>query len=177
MPETGWQEPHDCVFPEVLIDEDDLEGPLKAGMRVLIPCETCGEEPHDHLVLLNDEWEAIGRALVDRLGPIPLFHWAPQSRRKQILRYGLRPGMRASVSTADKAPIICFADSPSWAWGLSGAMGWAPSGWWDLWETDLGRLDEPKILASPERSSGIYEVRTLTRVWKRDIWWVGSREK
>lgn len=51
------------------------------------------------------------------------------------------------------------------------------SGTWDLWQTSLDRLVEPLVLATPNRPSGLYEVRTEHRVYKRDLWLVGSREK
>lgn len=109
---------------------------------------------------------------------IPLYHWSPVARRKQIIRYGLRPGMRPCIQTPGwKAPYICFADTPSWAWALSGDLRWAPSGEWDLWMVWSNRLISPRIYKSKERPSGIQEVRTDHRVFKRDLWYVGSRMK
>lgn len=172
--------PHDCEFPEVEIGENDDDGILKAGMRVLLPCPGCGETPLDHLGVLEMNWEE-AQASIQAIEPRrALFHWAPTSRRPQIIRYGLRPFMRPTTSINEdgyKANVICFADSPSWAWALSGSMSWAQSGSWDLWETYLDLLHEPKVLASPDRASGIYEVRTETRVYKRNLWYVASREK
>lgn len=170
---------HDCQFPEILITEDDEEGPLRAGMKILVPCE-CGEEPFDHLELLRAYVGEYSRTLAQAKPVTPLFHWAPTSRRKQILRYGLRPFMRTTTATdgdTHRYPVICFADSPSWAWALSGGMRWTPVGSWDLWQTDIGRLTEPTVLPGEGRLSGIYEVRTERRVYKRDLWFVGSRVK
>jgi len=169
---------HDCRFEEVLVENDD--GPLKKGMRVLIPC-TCGETPLDHVSLLEGYYNEAQRAITQMEPWRPLYHWSPASRRKQILRYGLRPNMRSTITLGEaakyKAPYICFADTPGWAWGLSGDMHWAPSGVWDLWQTSLDRLTKPTILPADDRSSGIYEVREEARVYKKDIWYVGSREK
>lgn len=106
-----------------------------------------------------------------------LFHWAPATRRLQIKKYGLRPQMRATMNVGWKAPHVCFADSPSWAWALSGSMNWAPSGLWDLWQTNLSWLGRPMVIPSEDRPSGIYEVRTEHRIWKRHVWMVGSRMK
>lgn len=170
---------HDCVFPEVLV-EDDSDGPLKAGMKVLAPC-SCGETPMDHVEWLDAHVAEMQAALLERKDTMPLFHWAPSARRKQILRYGLRPGMRPTTSSVPTvsygAPCVCLADSASWAWALSGEMDYTPSGEWDLWQTQLDRLVDPIVLPSPHRMTGIYEVRTEHRVYKRDLWWVGSRVK
>jgi hypothetical protein len=171
---------HDCVFPEVEILTDDEDENLKTGMRVLTPCRDCGETPLDHMQLLESYVDEYGRALTQARPIMPLFHWSPIARRKQIIRYGLRPFMRTTTSISDdewRHPVVCFADSPSWAWALSGGMSWTPAGEWDLWQTDLGRLTDPVVLPGEDRMSGIYEVRTLHRVYKRDLWHVGTRVK
>ncbi len=168
---------HLCTFPEVLIGKDDEDGVLRAGMAVLVPCETCGETPRDHLEFMDGHTDELSRALLATQPVRALYHWAPQARRKQIIRYGLRPGMRGTTSAGWKAPYVCFADSPSWAWALSGGMRWTPAGEWDLWQTWQERLTEPIVLADPEIPSGIYEVRTEHRVYKRDLWLVGTRTK
>ncbi len=165
---------HVCVFDEVEIGEDD--GPLKAGMKVLIPCGICGDTPADYLGVLESEHEQAGKALLAAKPFMILFHWSPRARRKQILRYGLRPWCRPSAATC-RAPFVCFGDSPSWAWALSAEMHWAPAGEWDLWQTTLDRLTDPVVLASEDRLSGIHEVRTEHRVFKRDLWHVGTRAK
>lgn len=168
---------HQCLFAEVEVDEDD--GPLRAGMRVLIPCP-CGETPLDHLETTVRDFAETEAALLQVEPFRPLYHWAPASRRKQITRYGLRPRMRVTTSTGDggwRAPYVCFADTPSWAWALSGDMPHSPSGEWDLWQTNLARLTDPFVLASEDRPSGIYEVRTEHRLYKRHLWLVGSRVK
>ena len=171
---------HDCTFPEVEILADDEDDNLKAGMKVLTPC-SCGETPLDQMDLLNGYLEEFTRTLAQAKPITPLYHWSPASRRKQIIRYGLRPFMRLTTSVGDgekwRAPVICFADSPSWAWALSGELRWTPSGEWDLWQTDIGRLTDPITLPGEDRLSGVYEVRTEHRVYKRDLWWVGSRIK
>lgn len=167
---TKWVD-HECRFAEVIVEGDD--GPLRQGMRVLVPCPDCGDTPFGHLGMLEDEHRQISEA-IKAVEPFRmLYHWAPTARRKQIIRYGLRPSMRATTSSVC-APMICFADSPSWAWALSGGMR-SDVTWWDLWQTSLDRLDEPTVLGSPDRSSGIYEVRTTKRVYKRHVWYVGSR--
>lgn len=167
---------HDCKFPEVLIEEGDESGELKVGMRVLIPC-VCGETPYDSAEILHRHISELQEALLAQKPNCPLYHWAPVARRKQIIRYGLRPGMRSTTTETHIAPYICFADSPSWAWALSGQMPHSPSGEWDLWMTWLEVVTDPTVLATSDRPSGIYEIRTPNRVYKRDLWYVGSRIK
>lgn len=169
---------HECQFPEVIIEEADEDDVLKAGMAVLIPCPVCGETPFDSMELLHTHTKELQAALLAQEPNRPLYHWSPRARRKQITRYGLRPGMRGTTSTEGMgAPCVCFADSPSWAWALSGGMSYTPAGEWDLWQTWLPALVDPVVLATEDRPSGIYEVRTEHRVYKRDLWYIGSRIK
>lgn len=104
---------------------------------------------------------------------IPLYHWSPRDRRKQIIRYGLRPKMISSSSIEWKPPYICLAETPSWAWALSGANRKEILEW-DLWETSLKRLGKYKILKSYDHHR-FHEVRSFERIYKRDLWYVGSR--
>jgi hypothetical protein len=169
---------HDCVFPEVVIEKGDEDENLKVGMKVLTPCVTCGETPLDDLHFMNNRCEELQAALLAVEPYRPLYHWTPSSRRKQINRYGLRPAMPSTTSTEGyKAPYVCFADSPSWAWALSGGMKWAPTGNWDLWMTYLHNIEEPIVHATPDRPTGLYEVRSIHRLYKRNLWYVGSRMK
>lgn len=165
----------ECGFSEVEILSDDEYSHLKAGMKVLVPC-SCGDTPLESMEflqgLVNEYQDTLAKVEPRRA----LFHWSPRERRNGILRYGLVPGKKETSSTG-RYNCVCFADSPSWAWALSGEMRWTPSGVWDLWQTSLDLLTEPVILPGAERSSGIYEVRTEHRVYKRDLWYVGSREK
>lgn len=147
-------------------------------MRVLVPCPDCGETPLDHLGWLEAHAQEATDALAAAEPRRALYHWAPSARRKQITRYGLRPRMRSTTATGVmRAPCVCFADSPSWAWALSGGMRWTPGGAWDLWQTTMDLLTEPVVLPGRDRASGIYEVRTEHRVYKRDLWYVASRAK
>lgn len=170
---------HICEFPEILIEEADEDDNLKAGMQVLTPCPECKETPKDYLDFIENRQKELQSALLAYEPLRPLYHWAPASRRKQIMRYGLRPGMRptTSVGAGYKIPYICFADSPSWAWALSGDTRWSAKGEWDLWMAWLDKLIDPVVFATDERHSGLYEVRTEHRVYKRNLWYVGSRVK
>lgn len=101
-----------------------------------------------------------------------LFHWSPIERRKQILRYGLRPFSRPCIQEHGwRAPYVAFATSPSLAWGLSGGM--RPDiGSWDLWQTWAGRVSGYERLSF---DSGA-EIRVYERIYKRDLWYVATRE-
>ena len=120
--------------------------------------------------------DELNAALLAIKPELPLYHWSPASRRGQINHYGLRPSSRSTTSSK-RFPIVCFADSASWAWALSGNMKWTPDGEWDLWQTSLDRLNRPVVMPSVDRGTGIYEVRTTERVFKRDIWRVATRTK
>lgn len=104
----------------------------------------------------------------------PVFHWSPVERRGQILRYGLRPGMRPTVTTPGwRAPYVCFAETPSWAWALSGGQGAEPGTEWDLWQCQINGLEvEEKPTYDEHRW---HELRVYERVFKRRIWHVATR--
>ena len=84
--------------------------------------------------------------------------------------------MAPSVSTPGwKAPYICFAYTPSMAWALSGDMNPRIKSW-DLWQTRDNRLlgyEEMPVWMDSE----VLEVRTYNRVYKRDLWYVGTRDE
>lgn len=165
---------HDCRFDEVIVEGDD--GPLKDGMKVLIPCD-CGESPLDHIELMETYFAEMQIAVKNLEPNRALYHWAPARRFNQIKRYGLRPWMR-NVTETTRAPYVCFADDPQWAWRLSGGQPRFDKGTeWDLWMTWLDRLEAATILPSVDRPSGIYEVRNEARVYKRDLVYVASRFK
>lgn len=182
---TALNECDPCVFDEVEIQPGDFEDGdvLQSGMKVLVPCKGCGTTP-----LIELEWyaetlestqSALDKLLVDK--DMPLFHWAPVARRKQIIRYGLRPRMRPATHLGDladgwRAPYICFGDDPAWAWALSGGQRGATPGQWDLWQTYASRLTDPHVLPGYVEN-GIHEVRTEHRVYKRHLKLVAHRTK
>lgn len=166
---------HECSYHEVKVANDD--GDLRVGMRVLTPCE-CGDTPLDALHsaerLLLDTQDAWARFILK--WDMPLYHWSPAARRKQIYRYGLRPNMRQTTNPSPgwRAPWACFAQSPLCAWSLSGGQSGSPDGEWDLWMTRLSALTEPIILPTTD-DDGIHEVRTCHRVYKRHLHRVATR--
>lgn len=176
--------PHQCVYPEIRVGTSAASastGTLVDGDRILAPCRDCGATPLDALEWAEhtlDTTEAAFSQLAQSRG-LSLYHWSPVAKRKQIIRHGLLPHRRATTHATPgwRAPYVCFGDTAAWAWALSGGQRSAPSGTWDLWETRIADLTDPKILPAPDVSNGIHEVRTEHRVMKRHLWLVGQREK
>jgi hypothetical protein len=108
----------------------------------------------------------------------PLFHWSPAPRRGQILRYGLRVAQRPVTHTPGfRAPYVCLAESPSWAWALSGLAEERDHkpGWWDLWQVNVnGKRGE--VVDSGDAEHRWHEVRVHERIRKAQMWHVGTRE-
>lgn len=108
----------------------------------------------------------------------PLYHWSPADRRKQIDRYGLRPGCSPTIGTittvTDSRHMLCFSSSPSAAWGLSGGMRWARDVTaWDLWQINLIETDEVHVM--PTFGRIVSEVRVANRIPKSRLWFVARR--
>lgn len=108
----------------------------------------------------------------------PLFHWSPTPRRRQINRYGLRVGQRPVQHPPGwRAPYVCFAETPSWAWALSGQFAEREHrpGSWDLWQVNVnGKRGE--VLESGDDKHRWHEVRVHERLYKAQMWFVGTRE-
>lgn len=126
--------------------------------------------------MLHDEFPPHGQPrTIDDLytRPVLLFHWSPRARRNNILRRGLVPGSR-SITGEWKPPYVCYSDSPSMAWCLSGQVHrHIPE--WDLWSTWSNIPNGLEVMPLDHDQSRIKEIRIYERVWKRDLWWVGSR--
>jgi hypothetical protein len=105
--------------------------------------------------------------------PFLLYHWAPASRRKGITHSGLVPGMWSS-DRLWRPPYVCLAHSPSLAWGLSGGTFRGKQvKWWDLWM--VWSSDLPGYEIVPYDNGDPKEYRVYERIYKRFIWYVGSR--
>lgn len=170
---------HVHEYPQVVIGRDDESGLLVAGMRVLTPC-ACGDTPLDGMSMLDGELEE-AYAGFNRLAlhhQMSLYHWSPTAHRKQIIRRGLVPGRRTVTHPLPgfRAPALCFGDTPSWAWALSGGQDSSPSGSWDLWQAWLADLVDPYVMPRDD-DNGVHEYRTPARVYKRNLWLVGTRMK
>jgi|SRR5690606_26451093 len=100
-----------------------------------------------------------------------LYHWSPTDRRKNIIRYGLRPGSLSSCREW-KPPYVCLAESPLLAWQLIGRFRPEIRDW-DLWWT-TGH-DAAPYETLPFDNGEIKEYRCYHRVYKRHLWYVGSR--
>jgi hypothetical protein len=104
-----------------------------------------------------------------------LFHWSPTVRRGQINHYGFRPG-QWSTDRLWRPPFVCFADSPSFAWSLSGATARGREiASWDLWQTWADRLEGYEVI--PADNGAVREYRVYHRIYKRDIWYVATRTR
>lgn len=118
---------------------------------------------------------------VRRKKPFILYHWSPTSRRKSIQKHGLQVGRKHITHTKIKgwqADYLCFSDSPSLAWALSGA--WFPRAdtkkGWDLWMTWSNNMSDLQwrgdhYLQQPA------EFRSKTSLNPDQIWLVGTRTK
>jgi hypothetical protein len=122
---------------------------------------------------------------VTKLPPIPrldlvLYHWSPTANRRSIERLGLTPG-RKTLQGDWRPPYIAFSDEPRLAWFLSGRM-WPEIKHWDLWMCYFeaqDSFDHYEIITDTYPDSGrtfVKEYRIYTRIYKRDLHYVGSRE-
>ena len=122
----------------------------------------------------------------NKLPPVPpldlvLYHWSPTANRNSINRLGLVPG-RKTLQGLWRPPYVAFADDPKLAWYLSGRM-WPEISSWDLWLCLFEHqtsFDEYEIITDTYVGSGrhfVKEYRIYTRVYKRDLWLVGTREQ
>lgn len=108
-----------------------------------------------------------------------LYHWSPSSNKQNINRYGLRVGQR-SLQGDWRPPYVCFSDDAYLAWILSGAM-WPEIESWDLWQCNFESqtsFNHYEIILDTYRDSGrhyIKEYRIYSRVYKRDLIYLGSR--
>lgn len=110
--------------------------------------------------------------------PFVLFHWSPTDRRQRIIRRGLVPGSW-STDRLWRPPFVCFSANPELAWALSADT---PRGHtvesWDLWATwtdDLTGFEEIVDRYPDTGREYVKEYRVYERVWKRDLWFVGTR--
>lgn len=81
--------------------------------------------------------------------------------------------MTSTISVGWKPPYVCLAETPSWAWALSGAFH-PEIDEWDLWQTSLAQIGKRKILPSYDNHR-FHEVRAFERIYKRDLWLVATR--
>lgn len=108
----------------------------------------------------------------------PLFHWSPASRREQILRDGLRVMQDPVTHTPEfRAPYVCLAETPSWAWALSGmrAEKAHEPGSWDLWQVNVNGKRGAVVDAGDDEHRW-HEVRVHEQVLGAQMWHVATRE-
>lgn len=108
-----------------------------------------------------------------------LYHWSPTRNRNQIKKYGLQPSQR-SLQGDWKPPYVCFSDEPWIAWLLSGRY-WPDIKSWDLWmcyTPSQTSFDHYEIITDTFPDTGrtyTKEYRIYTRIYKRDLIYIGSR--
>lgn len=111
--------------------------------------------------------------------PFLLYHWSPVSRRKSILRHGLRPNHR-SRDGSWKPPYLCWCRYPGTAWSLS-AVHTERAARWDLWCVWSDRVG-PWITRNCNEGRNARkfwwytEYRSFQRVPKSKLWHVGTRK-
>lgn len=96
-----------------------------------------------------------------------LYHWSPTRRRSSIRHRGLQPGSW-STDGLWRPPYVCFAESPSLAWALSGMTGRGQEiARWDLW---MMHFSVPTQIEKCEQ-----EYRVFEPIVPEDLWFVGTR--
>jgi len=101
-----------------------------------------------------------------------LYHWAPSSRRKSILKKGLLvKQLHAAHSKGWQADYLCFSDSPSYAWALSGHT--KRRDLWMVWSNSIPDL----CYRSDEVGKRPSEYRTARSLPPSKIWFVGTRRQ
>lgn len=104
-----------------------------------------------------------------------LFHWAPKSRRRSILKHGLKIGMKqACHSKGWRANYLCFSDWPVYAWTYSAGTTWVRQEW-DLWvvRSDcVGRITYRFDMKGQQPA----ELRTWQDIPPESIAYVATRE-
>lgn len=112
---------------------------------------------------------------IDRI----LYHWSPSSNRASITRHGLKVN-RLSLQGEFRPPYVALADDPWLAWILSGQM-YPGIKKWDLWMVNVENQTSFKgweiITDTYRNSERTYrkEYRVYTRIFKRDLIYLGSR--
>lgn len=110
-----------------------------------------------------------------RRKPFLLYHWAPLHRRADIEKHGLVIGSKTVIHTPGWTPTyLCFSDSPSLAWALSGQTS-AVAGWWDLWMVWSNELPGGVLWREDYQGKTPAEFRTKQSVPKGKLWYVATR--
>lgn len=106
--------------------------------------------------------------------PYLLYHWAPRSRRKSILRHGLCPNKPSHEYPGWRPPYVCFALYPSCAWQLSAAHT-KRKGKYDLWCVWSDKA-KPFVKINVNDRWWLDEYRVRHRLPASKVWFVGTRE-
>jgi hypothetical protein len=112
-----------------------------------------------------------------RKPPRALFHWSPTERRDGITRRGLLPGQPRSTHVGPledpdyRAPFVCLAEDPAWAWELSGIHRPDVESW-DLWQVHLADGHKLRCVLGVRM---VHEWRVYDRIHKRGVLYVATR--
>jgi len=104
------------------------------------------------------------------------YHWSPTARRKQIIRYGFRPGS-ISLDRDWHPPHTCFSDEPVLAWVLSGRLHPEITEW-DLWMVFAYDCEHFEAILDTFKDSGrhyVKEYRVYHPIPKRYVRYIASR--
>lgn len=121
----------------------------------------------------------MSRGILVRRGPkskpFILYHWSPVTRRAGIEKRGLVVGEEHVAHTAGwNARYLCFSNSPSLAWTLSGDFCAQPIEW-DLWMVWSSCIPGPIYRRTDHQGLNPAEFRTYVNIPKEFPWRVGSR--
>lgn len=122
----------------------------------------------------------MSRGILVRRGPkskpFILYHWSPRERRDGISKEGLLVGKEHVAHTAGwVANYLCFSNSPSHGWALSGDFCARP-GLWDLWMIWSGQLEGPIYRRGDHGGLNPAEFRYFRDIPPGKLWRVGERE-
>lgn len=103
-----------------------------------------------------------------------LYHWAPSDRRTTILREGLVPGSKSTISS-EEVSYVSLGPSPRRAWTYSGDLSWASElENWDLWQVTLSDTDDCRVRT--DYGTTVIEVRAHNVIPPDRVWFVGQRK-
>lgn len=111
-----------------------------------------------------------------RKKPFLLYHWSPSSRRAAIQREGLVIGSPVVIHSAEgwTPTYLCFSDSPSFAWGYSGALSNVAEDW-DLWQVWSDSIPGGVFIRSDHVGCRPAEYRAKSSIPKDKLWFVATR--
>lgn len=164
---------------EIIKPSHQTRGEFIQNLPVRVPCGWLGCE--GYALPINIQGKQMPNLPDVPKLDLNLFHWSPTKNRKNINHLGLVPG-RVSLQGEWRPPYVAFSDDPILAWTLSGFM-WPEIDDWDLWQLHYPTqtsVDGYEICLDTYPDTGrkyIKEYRIYSRVYKRDLLYVASRDQ